>query len=457
MAGKAVKNFYAATSTKADLSGFMETFFQNVYNDNDYDILEDLWANTIAGSVIDKKCGFVMGAGIKPTIRLRKPKDIGNEEAQKAYIEKQQDTIDSLIDLDDKKKVKFNEKLHDGLRMMKVFGRDVLAFEPGGKSEVRALKPLHPRDLGRVNVHQDDWSLSSVQVFNKSDLIYDDEMIYLCNMPNSPRRRSMHYGYSEIQRVVGSARALRKIMEFDGPEISETMWAGYGLISVDTIAKSPGAIKDELEEIRGGLQPGALNLINGKKDDVNYWKFDLDPKIQELVELAKFYERTIIGHSGVPAALFGREEDQNMATLFGKIRMFIAGPVREDREMLSRITGEQWYEHNLKYIAPELINVVAIEPEFEPVVLESWVDVIESLAKLKAVFPSLPEKELLVLANLQELQDKLGKTTDANQIKKDTQEIQEKLNKDEITPPGKMLRPDQLPENPMAPRSSLKS
>ena len=460
------KHRHAAVASKRSMSSFWDMTFSNPYIDNDYDTLEDLWANTLAGTVIDEKIGFDFGAGIKPTIKLINPKEFGDEEAQKNAIEEYSDSIDTLIKFDNKKKIRFPNKYKDAARMMKVFGRCALAKEFGrigkaGKDLPTALKPLHSRDLGRVNVHQDDWSLSSVQAFNKKELLRENEMVYLVNMPNSPRKRSMHYGFSEIQRVVGESLALRKLLEFDGPEIAETMWAGYGLVTVDTISKSPEGAKAELEVIRQGSQPGALNFISGKKDDITYQNFDTNARIRELVELAKFYEKEIIGHSGLPGAFLGREEESNMATLFGKIRMFIAGPVRKDREQLSAIAQEQWYDPNLKIFNPELAEIITIEPEFEPVVLESWIDVVDSLGKLKAIFPSLPEKELLNLANLPELQDKLGEnaaiTPDMIEIAK-AKEKQQRTNPNEFEKglPTNLLSPEAFPKQPMAPASTIK-
>ena len=51
-------------------------------------------------------------------------------------------------------------------------------------------------------------------------------MVYFVNRPDSPKRRTMWYGYSDLQRVVGAARAWRRIIEFDMPEITTSAWAG---------------------------------------------------------------------------------------------------------------------------------------------------------------------------------------------------------------------------------------
>jgi len=430
-------------------SSFMFQQFQNIYTDNDYDTLEDLWANTVAGTAEDARVDFAWGAGIKPTLKLINPKNFGDEKAQQKAIESYADVIEELIKFDNKRKIRLNKKGKDAERMKKIFGRSVIAFEMDKNDELpTALKPLHSRDLGRVFVHQDDWSLSSVQAFQKSQNIKTNEMIYLVHMDNSPRRRSMHYGYSSIQRVVGEARALRSIMEVDGPEIAASMWAGSGILTVDTLAKSPGGAQAELDVIKKGLTAGLVSLVNGKKEDFNFFNVDTQPKIGELMQLSDRYERTIIGNSKVPSALLGREEDSNMATLFGKIRMFFAGPIKSDREDLSLAFDEQWYNRNLRIINPALSRIVEVESEFGTIVLESWVDVIDALGKLRAIFPNIPEEELLVLANLPELKDKLKiENTMTPNVVEMARRIKKKSDHGEIAMPGKLLTPEALPSN----------
>ena len=451
------KKYHSAASVGRNLgfgqngSSFMFQQFQNIYTDNDYDTLEDLWANTIAGTAEDVRVDFTLGSGIKPVLKLNNPKDFGDETKQQAAIEEYSDTTEELIKFDNKRKIRFPKKLKDGQRMKKIFGRAVIAFEMDKNDELpTALKPLHSRDLGRVFVHQDDWSLSSVHAFQKSQNIKTHEMIYLVHMDNSPRRRSMHYGYSSIQRVVGEARALRSIMEVDGPEIAASMWAGSGILTVDTLAKSPTGAQNELDAIKGGVTAGLVSLINGKKDDFNFFNIDTNPKIEELMKMADRYERTIIGNAQVPSALLGREEDSNMATLFGKIRMFFAGPVKSDRDDLSEAIDEQWYNRNLNLINPALAKIAHYESEFETIVLESWVDVVEALGKLRAIFPNLPEEELLTLANLPEMKDKLkGKNQKTVDVVKMAKDIKKKSDHGEIAMPGTLLKPDEFPTNPL--------
>ena len=404
---KTAKYYHVSTNFKRNSSSFFNTSFQNSYSDNDYDILEDIWANTKAGDAIDTKIDFVFGKGIKPTITLKNPSKFENEEQRKEAIDGYQNIAEELIAIDKRPKIKFTKKLKDTARKAKVFGRSVIAGEPDMVQVPSALKPIHPRDLGTVFVHQDDWSISSVRAFRRSELIRKEEMIYLVNMPDSPRFRSMHYGYSELQRIAGIASAKRQITEVDSPKIAENLWANYGILTVDTMGKSPTDAEAELSVVRDGMDSGVVNILNGKKDDFNWFPVDLEPKIAELVQLCEYYDHEIVGNSKVPFAMLGNEQESNMATLLGKIRLFLAGPVQTDREWISETVSEQWYNPMLKLTHPELVNEIEISAEFEPIVIESWVDNIDALVKLKVLFPTLPDEEFLKIANLEELIDKV--------------------------------------------------
>ena len=87
-----------------------------------------------------------------------------------------------------------------------------------------------------------------------------------------------------------------------------------------------------------------------------------------MVDLASFYERILIGNFAVPSALLGREEDQNRATLIGKIQFFLAGPVKATREWISNQISHQWYERNMRHMGMgDLLEIVRVKAEFEAV------------------------------------------------------------------------------------------
>ncbi len=403
------------SASKQVLEGVRElmTFTNPTYTDAELGYFQDAWANSVAGATIDKKMEFVMGRGVKPTFELREEKGISDEQ-KKTLLKKHDDILNELIQLD--QKLGFNQKLFDGAVMAKVFGRCVMTWEQAGNgiSRPKAIKLIHPRDTGRVFLDQTNWSLEKVVTFNPSAEITPPEMVYIVHKPDSPIRKTLLFGVSDLQRVVGAARAWRRIVEFDMPEITTSMWAGYGMFLVKKMGRNTADTDADLNALLDSLKPGAFNAVAvDALDDIDYKTLDLDPKIKELVDLASFYERIIIGNAAVPSALMGREEDQNRATLIGKIRFFIEGPVEADREWLADIIGPQWYERNLKALGHgEILAEIRVKPEFEPIFVENWMDMIEGVQKLKNLFPSLPDERILELLKLEEFENDLKENAD---------------------------------------------
>ncbi len=406
--GLSKSSFQSASREYVDAVEKLQTFTNPTYTDIELEYFEDAWANSVAGSVVDKKNEFVMGRGVKPTFELVDDHGM-TEEAKTTALKKHDEILQELIQFD--RRLGFNQKLFDAVIMAKVFGRCILTWEQSGNGIARpkALKVIHPRDTGRVFIDQDDWSVDHVITFNPSAEISKQEMVYLVNKPDSPIRKTIQYGVSDLQRVVGAARAWRRIIEFDMPEITTSMWAGYGMFLVKKMGRSGADTDADLNAILDSLKPGAFNAVAvDQLDDVKFEKLDLDPKVAELVQLASFYERIIIGNGGLPSALLGREEDQNRATLIGKIRFFIEGPVEADREWISKIIGPQWYERNLIALGHEdILKEVRVKPEFEPIFIENWMDMIEAVTRLRDLFPGLPDEKLLELLKLEEFENDL--------------------------------------------------
>ncbi len=207
------------------------------------------------------------------------------------------------------------------------------------------------------------------------------------------------------------------------PEFTTAMWASYGMFLVKRMGRNQADIDADLTALLASLKPGAFNAVAVEAtDDIKFETADLDPKVAELVQLADFYERVMIGNFQVPSALLGREEDQNRATLIGKIRFFIEGPVESDREWLADIVGPQWYERNLKALGHEkILDDIRVKPEFEPIFVENWEDMIEGVIKLKGLFPGLPDERLLEILKLEEFENDI--TVNADNIKEQKNEL----------------------------------
>ena len=179
---------FAAGFGPQERSSFVPMYFHNRYNEEDLDTFEDLWAHTLAGDAIDVRINHAMGSSVKPMAEWRHPRKHGkDEDEQNEKLREYDDIMEELVNIDEKPKINLYGNTKDMARIAKVFGRGALVFEPGKGAPPEALKPIHARQLGRVFVHQDDWSLSSVYTLTKTNqATHADEMIYFINMKNSP-------------------------------------------------------------------------------------------------------------------------------------------------------------------------------------------------------------------------------------------------------------------------------
>ena len=235
-----------------------------------------------------------------------------------------------------------------------------------------------------------------------------------------------------MQRIAGSSRVYRRIIEFDMPEIAQTMWAGSIMFLIKKIGRSKANAQTDANNILNSIKAGTYNAVEvDALDEIKMEKLDLDPKIAELVKLAEFYKTEMVGNSQTPNALLGSEQEPNRATLIGKIRFFIEGPVQADRDWLGNIVGKQWYEPNLKKLDyADILKEVRVKAEFEPIIIEAWDDKVEAIAKLKALLPSISDEQLLELLGLEELKDEVLKN--AKEQDQQQKEQEEKLNEEVV-------------------------
>ncbi len=400
--------------SKKILSGASQlmTYNQPTYTDSELEYFEDAWATTPAGLALDKRMEFVIGGGVKPIFELKEEDDNMTEQQKKQKLKKFDRELQALIDFDEV--IDFNTVLLDAATMAKVFGRSVILFENLEEDKSvglpKYLKLVHSRNLNKVNIDKESWAIKNVQVMNPSITAEPDEMIYLTNKPNSPIRHSMYFGYSEMQRIAGAARAYRRIIEFDMPEIAQTMWAGSVMFLIKKMGRSVANAQTDANNILNSIKAGTYNAVEvDALDEIQLEKLDLDPKIAELVQLSNFYRNEMIGNSMTPKSLLGSEEEANRATLIGKIRFFIEGPVKQDREWLSDILQKQWYEKNLKKLNyGDILKEVRVKAEFEPIIIEAWDDKVDAITKLVNILP-LSDDQKLDLLGLEELKDDIAK------------------------------------------------
>ena len=431
MAERIKKNWHAATSTGKsrsidDFSSFLPIMFHSPYIDTDLQIFEGIWQNTLVGTAIDCRVEYAIGRGLKPTFYLR-DKSIKDSEQKKNLLSEYDDIQSELMRIDNLKRINMKVKAADILRNSHVFGRSLLANEYDDAGTLYSLKPIHARDLSRVFVHQSNWTVSSVYAFQKAQLIDEEDMIYMVQFPYSPIRRGYWYGFSSIQRLMGQARAMRAINEFDIPEVAQALWAKYGTFVVNQDGMTESEKTADLNTLKRGMKAGGFNFItgSGNPDDVRYFAADTEPKVADLATIKDSVDRDIIGNFQIPGGMFGREADQTRATMIGKINLFKSGPVESDRRWLSDTLVPQWYERNIiKMGQGDILEKVGIEITYEPLIIENWTDNVDAVIKLKNLFPSISEDELLRLCNLEDMIGKLKPSTVMNKENLETMQEQ---------------------------------
>jgi len=170
---------------KSKSKTFFPKFFMNPYQDLDYMVLQDIYANSMGGRIIDRKEELKFGQGIRPVLKLRRPDEHGDEEQQQKLLEDNQHIIEKLTMVDDALgdpddaldpylDTDVNTKFQALSKNASVFGRSMIIKESNKRLVLadgtsypgipNVLKVIHPRDMGLVEIDQDSWKLKSVQI-----------------------------------------------------------------------------------------------------------------------------------------------------------------------------------------------------------------------------------------------------------------------------------------------------
>ncbi|MCH9657199.1 hypothetical protein K0U27_00655 [archaeon] len=422
-----IKSFRDRSKSKT----FFPKFFMNPYQDLDYMVLQDIYANSIAGRIIDRKEELKFGQGIKPVLKLRDPKSIGDEDAQQKEIDDNHEIIDTLLAIDEALgdpddaidpflDDDINSKFQALSKNSAVFGRAMIIKEfqrplvlADGRSFTgipNVLKVIHPRDIGIVEIDQASWKLKSVNVRFTGRNVSPAEMIYLEQGSNNPVYNALHYGFSEMQSMIGASRTLRQIIEVDFPTIAKHVWAGIGFMFVKPEGTTESEKQSELDQINSVARAGRLNSLMINPEDVRTDFQDFNPKINEMVQLCDFLIRYNIAQIGMPQALFAQEKDSNRSTLVQKVRFFLDGGLKNQQRHTAQQIAKQWYMPNFKAVYgkdSEIFKKFKIEAEFEPLKLEAFDDAVDAVIKLNKEFPLTAEAagDLLGIDNFETMID----------------------------------------------------
>jgi hypothetical protein len=414
----------------------------NPYQDLNYMVLQDIYANSIGGRIIDRKEELKFGNGIRPVLKLRDPKKHGDDEAQQKLLEDNQEIIDKLLMIDDVLgdpddaldpflDTDVNTKFQALSKNAAVFGRCMIVKQftkrllladgtLAPSSIPNILKVIHPRDMGIVEIDQESWKLRSVNIRFTAQDILPHQMIYIESGLNNPIYNGLHYGFSEMQSMIAPSRSLRQMIEIDFPTITKHVWAGIGFGFIKPEGTTEAQKQEELNQINSVARSGRLNLMMINPEDVRIDFQDFNPKINELVQLADFLIRYNIAQTGMPQALFAQEQDSNRSTLIQKIRLFMDGGLKNNQKDFAQQFAKQHYMPNFKAmygVDSEEFKTFKVEAEFEPLKLEAFDDSVEAVIKLNEEFPLLPEAagELLGIDNFETKLDPTIPRPDPNQ------------------------------------------
>ncbi len=115
-----------------------------------------------------------------------------------------------------------------------------------------------------------------------------------------PVYNALHYGFSEMQSVIGASRSLRQMIEVDFPTITKHVWAGIGFMFIKPEGTTEAEKKEELDNLNDQWRAGRLNSSIIDPEHVRTDFQDFNPKINELVNLVDFLIRYNIAQTGMP-------------------------------------------------------------------------------------------------------------------------------------------------------------
>lgn len=436
------KKFGAAVRVKGSkkLSMIWPRYWLNPYQYQDYVILQDNYANTIAGRIIDTLVFFILANGIKPKLEPKNRDNFESEEALQNAMEEGQFLIDILEEIDrnvstigEPQPFKtmddtqqyvpyYSEQAEDVKNSYDTplqqkwaavctlalnFGRAVLIPQIDEQDDTviiddvtyrnipKVIKVIHPRDLGFNHISPETWKLLGIQLYNSNWILRPNHMMFFEWNPHNPVYGGMYYGYSLAQSMIGSARALRRIIEVDFPLIAKTRWSSMYWVFFKRKGEGLTTAEAEHQAILNSIRLDGINisLEDEPTEDVRVERVDLDPKIQELIEMARFLIQYMMAQVGMPQGMMFDEQALNRATLIGKIRSFIQGPIRKYRKWFLGVVTEQWYNRMVVTISADNekiknvlkdFNVIAEVDEFK---LENWNELIQAFLMLQQLNP----------------------------------------------------------------------
>jgi len=318
------------------------------------------------------------------------------------------------------RRVKFHKKIQAAVTQAAVGGRSALFIETQQGGVPVELKITNWQKLGAIFVDKGTWQMLAVETGDRSkdDPFLADEIIYFSNLDYNIRPDSLYHGISDVEPVADMAETLRYAVSEDLKEAMRSAWAKSGMIKFP-----PNISKAKADELLAMFQPG---IWNATSQDVKIETFDLDPKIQQMIDLIVEGQRYIYRGIGVPGGIVGFEDIQNRATMDLVLNGWRESDLNDRRTWLQDTLEPQWFDSLLKIRYPD-INLkdmkVKAKLEFEDVTFETLKDKSEALIPLYQA-GVIPLEKMLKLLDMEDvLEEVLAKQRQLEKQRKDELEM----------------------------------
>ena len=117
-------------------------------------------------------------------------------------------------------------------------------------------------------------------------------------------------GLSDIEPIIHSVETRRIIIQQALKEASYVLWAGIGILNVNTEGMNATDSQNAVNNVSDELAPGKWITTNHK---VSGQVYNLEPNLAGLVATLEYCDTDIIGNFRIPRFLLGREKSVNRA------------------------------------------------------------------------------------------------------------------------------------------------
>jgi len=392
----------------------------------DYFVLQDIYTNTVAGRIVDFISWLTVGKGPKPVLKLKNPEQFGDKKSQMKEIEKGKDITQRLLEIDRKISDTDDESLQYEHSISEKFSgllKNTLTF--GKAANIRIVKnkryfliPLHPRDM-MYNIVSKEWKLEAIHTMLDSAPYALSQLIFAEYNAENPQYHNLFNGFPFIQRMIDSARTLRRLKGIDFQLIAKKRWSGSALIAIKKRTDNQSDATVLMNKLSNG------EIYASEEDDPEHaykiHEIPLKAESADLIELAKYLTNDCISQAGIPTSLFFDEAAANYATMEEKMKFFKAVIDNEWRPWYGQILGKQWYQRNFVDefgSNKEYMKKYYIDCEFVDIDFNSMQSKITILTMLNKIYPIKTEAagEVLGIENFENMIDPEGQAIQTEEM-----------------------------------------